>query len=199
MITVTVIYVCAFLMITPFVSLYTQGVTDADYIRPVFGYLLVLSGFVFSIMVPYSSLTLVAGHFKETRKGAWVEAIVNIIVSVILVFHFGLIGVAIGTVVAISIRTIEFVYHANKYILKRSVWPSVKKILISLITTAVLVIVMQVFYNPVPDDYLGWLFNAFVIVAVAMVISTTVYIIICRKEFLMVATQIKSILKHKSK
>ena len=66
------------------------------------------------------SITLAAGHFKETRKGAWLEAFINLTLSIILVFKFGIVGVAIGTLVAMIIRTAEFMYHTSKYILKRS-------------------------------------------------------------------------------
>lgn len=115
----TIAYTCTIILIVPFITVYTFGITDANYIRPVFATLLVLSEFVWAIRLPYSSITLAAGHFKETRKGAWVEAISNIVISLILVWKYGIIGVAIGTLVAMVIRTVEFVYHTNKYILKR--------------------------------------------------------------------------------
>lgn len=194
MIIITTVFVCAFLLITPFVKLYTEGVTDADYIQPVFGYLLVLSGFVFAIMIPYSSLSLAAGHFKETRRGAWVEAITNIVVSVILVIKFGLIGVAIGTAVAMSIRMIEFVYHANKYILKRRIWSSAKKILISVAVTTVITVFLQIFYHPNPGEYLSWIIDAMIIAAITIVIITVAYVAFCRKEISIVVEQIKKIL-----
>lgn len=196
---ITTVFVCAFLLITPFVMIYTNGVTDADYMQPVFGYLLVLSGFVFAIMIPYSSLTLAAGHFKETRKGAWVEAGVNVLVSVVLVVKFGLIGVAIGTVAAMSIRMIEFIYHANKYILKRNIWSSIKKILISVAITTTLSIFIQIFYTPNPDGYLRWIFNALVIAAITITISIIVYVVLCRNEMKTVAAQIKKIMIHNKK
>ena len=117
----TIIFSCAMVLIVPFVSVYTKGITDVDYIRYLFGYLIVISEYIWAIRLPYSSITLAAGHFKETRKGAWIEAFVNIIISIILVKKFGIIGVTIGTIVAMLIRTIEFVYHTNKYILKRNI------------------------------------------------------------------------------
>ena len=194
---ITVVFVCAFLLITPFVMIYTKGVTDADYMQPVFGYLLVLSGFVFSIMIPYCSLSLAAGHFKETKKGAWVEAGVNIVVSVALVIKFGLIGVAIGTAVAMFIRMVEFIYHANKYILKRSAWSSIKKILISVIVTTLLTIFLQIFYSPNPSGYLEWIFNALIIAMITITVTIILYIIFCRDDMKAVTTQIKKIIKRK--
>ena len=199
MIVITIIFACAFILITPFVAIYTEGVTDAEYIQPLFGYLLTLSGLSFVIMIPYCSLTLAAGHFRETRWGAWVEAGTNIIVSVALVVNFGLVGVAIGTVVAMSIRTAEFIYHTNKYILKRNIWCTIKKILISVVTIAVVAVFMQIFYHPNPTGYSEWIFDAFVIAAVAMVLIIAIYSIFCRKDMGIMVVQMKKILKHKKK
>ena len=196
---ITVVFACAFLLITPFVAIYTQGVTDANYIQPLFGYLLTLSGLVFSVMIPYCSLSLTAGHFKETRIGAWVEAGTNILVSVALVIKFGLVGVAIGTVVAMTIRTIEFVYHANKYILKQSAWLSIKKMLISSVVITIVVVLTQIFYTPNPTGYLEWIFIAFVVAAIAMAMSILAYTVFCKREMVIVAKQMKKILRYNRK
>ena len=79
MILATVLFACTLILITPFVQNYTNGVHDADYMRPIFGCILTLSEFMWAIRLPYNSLTLAAGHFKETRKGAWLEVLVNIV------------------------------------------------------------------------------------------------------------------------
>ena len=126
----TIAFSVTFCLIIPFVKYYTRGITDVNYIRPAFAYLMVLAEFICIIRQPYNDLVKVAGHFKQTRIGAWVEAISNIVISLILVWQFGIIGVAIGTLFAMSIRTIEFMYHTSKYILNRSVWYTFRKLLI---------------------------------------------------------------------
>ena len=105
----TIAYTCTLILIVPFIKVYTAGITDANYIRPLFASLLVISEFIWAVRLPYSGLTLAAGHFKQTRKGAWVEAISNIVISLILVWKLGITGVAIGTLVAMAIRTVEFI------------------------------------------------------------------------------------------
>ena len=140
----TVVFICAMILITPFVSIYTKGVSDADYVRPVFGILIVISEFIWAVRLPYSSTTLAAGHFKQTRIGAWVEAITNIVISVILVFNFGIIGVAIGTIIAMFIRTIEFMYHNSKYILKRKVSESFAWLPIIMVEAAVVFLICEI-------------------------------------------------------
>ena len=124
----TIVFIATILLITPFVAVYTKDIADTNYIRYTFGYLIVISEYICMIRMPYITLTHAAGHFKETRGGAWIEAISNIVISIILVNKYGLIGVAIGTIVAMTIRTLEFVYHTNKYILNRSIIESINKI-----------------------------------------------------------------------
>ena len=182
MVLMTIIFTCTLALITPFVTVYTAGVTDADYIRPLFGYLLVASEFIWAIRAPYASLTLAAGHFKETRKGAWVEAIVNIVISVALVWKLGLVGVAIGTTVAMSIRAIEFIYHANKYVLKQSVGESVKKILIAIIAMVVAMTILNFIGLAEPISYVVWAKNAALVLTISGVVTLLLYGIFYGRE-----------------
>lgn len=117
---ITIIFSCTLGLIIPFIQVYTKGITDANYCRPIFAFIIVIAEYMWAIRLPYSSLILSVGHFKETKKGAWIEAISNILISIILVPIYGMNGVAIGTLIAMTIRTIEFMYHCSKYILKRN-------------------------------------------------------------------------------
>lgn len=138
----TIAFGTTFCLIIPFVNFYTKGITDVNYIRPVFAYLMVIAEFMWAIRQPYNDLVKVAGHFKQTQIGAWIESILNIIISFALVWKFGIIGVAIGTLFAMAFRTIEFMYHTSKYILDRSVWYTFKKLLISIILFVVIITIV---------------------------------------------------------
>ena len=90
------------------------------------------------------------------------EAIINIVLSVILVVKYGIIGVAIGTLVAMIIRTMEFVNYSSKNILKRKVSQAYKKITILLIEI-ILTIPLWIYVNKfvVINNYIEWITNAF--------------------------------------
>lgn len=178
----TIVYICTMLLIVPFVRVYTNGITDADYIRPVFGWLLVISEFVWSIRLPYSSITLAAGHFKETRKGAWVETIVNIVISLILVNKFGIVGVAIGTLVAMIIRTVEFVYHTSKYILNRSLLVSLKKITVVFLETVIVIVLMYFIPSINIVSYLTWFLQAIITAIISFIVVIVMNAIIYKEE-----------------
>lgn len=118
------------LIIVPFVQFYTSGIHDANYYQPVFATLLVLAEFVYCIREPYTVLAYAADRFKDIRPHAYVEAILNIVISVALVPWLGLVGVAIGTLVAMLYRTIYQVIYLKKRILYRPFRIFLKKLLI---------------------------------------------------------------------
>ena len=97
------IYTCAFSLILPFISIYTKGITDANYNQPVFGTLLLAAELAYCVRDPYTNVAYAAGHFKQTAKYAYAEASINIALSVILVQIWGLNGVAIGTLISMSL------------------------------------------------------------------------------------------------
>ena len=117
---ILILYIMTGIMIIPFVMIYTKNFSDVNYIVPSFGILITIAYAFLSFRLPYESLIKAAGHYKETQTSSFIEAIINIIISVILVFKFGLIGVAIGTLVAMLYRTLYLVWYLSKNILYRS-------------------------------------------------------------------------------
>jgi len=178
---ITILFASTLCLIIPFIEVYTKGITDVNYIRPLFAIILVISEFIYCIRMPYNSLVLTAGHFKETKNGAWLEAIVNIVISVILVNFYGIVGVAIGTLVAITIRTIEIYNYANKNILKRSKTESIEKILLSFIS----IILIYIIYNQININlditYIGWFIRAITTCVISVIVVTLVNISNIRK------------------
>ena len=193
----TIICTTAMIIITPFVSVYTRGITDANYIRYTFGYLVVISELINAMRDPYITLAYAAGHFKETRNGAWVEAISNILISVLLVMKFGLIGVAIGTIVAMAIRTIEFIYHTNKYVLKRNINKSTAKIIVSIMEVTITIIIVR--FIPLLNNisYTSLIINAIIIFALSTLVVCIFNIIFYKKEYKELIEILKNILKRK--
>ena len=192
----TIIYTSTIVLIVPFIKLYTRGITDVNYVRYAFGCLIVISEYIWAIRLPYSSITLAAGHFKETRNGAWIEASSNIVISIVLVIHYGIIGVAIGTIVAMTIRTIEFVYHTNKYILKRSITDSIKKIGIVVVETILIVLTSKLLLIEA-NSYYTWVLKAMLCGCLAIIIVGLIDLIVYRKNIAEIKDFVKRFCKKK--
>ena len=196
---ITVFYTCTLILILPFIKVYAFGITDANYIRPLFAFLIVMSEFTWALRCPYSSLTLAAGHFKQTQRGAWIEAFLNIIISVALVIKFGLVGVAVGTLVAMIYRTCEYIYYANKNILKRNVQNSIKKILSVGIETAIIICISKLITSNFVNSYVTWIIYALIIFLISIAIVLLFDIIFYRKEIVNFKNILKQVLGKKEK
>ena len=81
--------------------------------------------------------------FKETNKGAWIEAILNVSLSISLVFKYGIVGVAIGTIVSTLYRTLEIMYFSSKYILRISFMRIIKKLLLIILQIVVIYLIVN--------------------------------------------------------
>ena len=174
---ITIIFSSAIIMIIPFVKVYTVNIHDANYINYPFGILIILAQFIIAIRMPYRALIHSGGYFKETKNGAIIESILNIVISVMLVFKLGLVGVAIGSLVATLVRTIEFTYFSNKYILKRKIFLSIKKIIIVVIEIILIIFISK--YIPYINNinYVNFFINLLITILLASIIVLIINII----------------------
>lgn len=194
----TVLFACSIVLIVPFIKIYTHDIHDANYIRPLFGILLVISECIWAIRLPYLTLTYAAGHFKETRNGARLECILNLLISVFLVKKLGLVGVTIGTIIAMTIRTTEFVYHANYKILKLSMLRSLKKICILILIIFLTFVSANKIFILENSSYLNWIMNALLIFLYTSILTLLCNFIFYRKQLSEMVRIVKLILKKKS-
>lgn len=194
-----IFFSCTFALIIPFITLYTKNFNDANYIRPLFCILLVMSELIWAIRLPYLTIVYAAGRFKETRVGAWIECILNIFISVISVKYWGIIGVTIGTIVAMLFRTTEFVFYSNKNILNTNVFSSLKKILLMVCIILFNVICISSFLKFQYSSYFIWFLSALKVFIIYSFISFFIIILFYRNIVMVSIEFIKfSIFKRRS-
>ena len=178
----TVLFTSTEILILPFMRVYTTGITDADYVRPDFAAAMVLAYAVYCVRIPYNSLTFAAGHYKQTRNGAFAEAGINIFVSVLLVRHMGIVGVAVGTLVAMTFRTVQYARYLSKNILHRSMWTFIKRITVSLICAAASMLFVRLIVQIDVVSYFSWAIYAIETVAVTALVTGLINYILSRKD-----------------
>lgn len=197
----TIIFSCTLVLSIPFVTLYTINVKDVNYVRPVFAFIIIISEYISVIKQLYYDVVKAAGHFKETKAGALAECIINLLLSIVLVSKFGLIGVAIGTLCAMTIRTIEIIYHTNCYILCRKNLESFKKLILVVFETIIIIFISKLIPCFENVNYINWMINAIVIFTVSFCITLTINYIFYKKEinnFIMAIKRIINIKKKKN-
>lgn len=178
---VTILFTITGLCIVPFVSIYTRGVTDANYIEPLFGAIMVMAYGSQCLRVPYFRVIKAAGHFKETQNGAYISAGLNIIITVVLVFKLGLVGAALGTLIAMLYHTIYFVWYLRKNILSRPIIYFIKHVLVD-ICVVLISCAGSMFFSFSGESYLLWILYALEIAAIVIVVSILINLITYKRQ-----------------
>ena len=169
---ITFLYNLCILLIIPFVQIYTKGITDANYYRPVFAVIITLAEFIYAIKLPYDLLINSAGHFKQTKKFAYIEAFINVVLSLLLINKLGLIGVAIGTVIAMMFKACSVIYYFSVKVLKRNIKIDLKFLLNVLIQTLIILLMgICISKNSIITNYIDWVILAIKIGVIALIIE----------------------------
>ena len=169
-------------MLLPFVSIYTKGISDANYCQPLFAYLLVAAEAVYIYRLPYHTLVKAAALFKETKLSAIIEALLNIVVSIVLLNFWGLVGVAIGTLVSMLYRTIYYIFFFSKHIIMINPVKSLAKIGLNTLVCIAIVFATQNLIIQVATNVVLWVVCACGIAAVSGVVIVGVNYIFFRSE-----------------
>lgn len=150
-------------MLAPFIEIYTRGVYDTDYNQKLFGILITIAYFIMIIRIPYTTIVNSAGHFKETQIYSIIEVLLNLILSFILVYRFGLVGVAIGTIIAVGYRLIALIMYLKRTILFRSPFKFILNLLGDVLSISVFKCLCFK-WNFACDGYLEWFGRSFIVV-----------------------------------
>lgn len=174
------VFTTAGIVILDFVRLYTAGLTDAQYHQPVFALMILLAEMTYCLRLPYSNMISVAGHFRETQNAALIEAAMNIVISLFAVRRFGLIGISIGTFLAMLYRTAYQVWYLSRNILMRNWMLVVRKLLHFLPVPLLGAAATRVLHTVHPAGYTGWLLEALLVFAVALAATCMVDLLFYR-------------------
>lgn len=153
------------LLIADFVSIYTSGITDVAYRHNQLGMIIVLVQFLYCIQIPQTMLIKAANMFRETQRYYYLEAIIKVASSFVFVVLFGVVGVAMGSVLALVMRNI-YLRHVTKGLMLQKKSLDIMELLLYVLT---IISMFTIMYSSrfLPETYLQWLGKAVVAVTVA--------------------------------
>lgn len=187
---VTFVFTVAAITIIPFIEVYTRGIVDANYIVPLFGVLLVAAYGAECLRVPYFRVIKAAGHFKQTQNGAYISAGLNVVITIGLVFKFGLVGAAIGTLVAMLYHTCYFVWYLKRNILNRSEVYFIKYAVTDLLVASLSFWLTRGLSLSV-NSYILWVVIAIKVSAIVFVVTALVNVIAYRGQIMSMLSLLK--------
>ncbi len=158
--TVVFTFGCTGFLIVPFIQCYTNGITDANYIQPLFAALIVMAHACHCLRLPYNLMIFAAGKYKETQHNYVIATVMNIVISVLCVKQWGLVGVAIGTLVSMLYQTIWMARYNAFNLVRRPMTVFGKQILADLITVSLYAVI------PLPRLLTHVQYSAWILLAV---------------------------------
>lgn len=169
---VCILFGTALILISPFVGVYTRGIHDVNYLRPAFGYLLLITEVVHILRQPYHSIVEASGHYKQTKHIAFTQAILNLGISIILINILGLNGVIIGTLISDIYRGIAYRIYVKKNILHSlTITDIIKRITVSAVTILLIVLISNYLPHRAIDDYWAWVIYAIPVTILSITIT----------------------------
>lgn len=186
----TLIFGCTGVLLVNFIRVYTNGINDADYIQPLFAVLITIANAGHCLRLPYNILILAAGHYKQTQSNYIVAMILNIVISIATVKIWGLVGVSIGTLVAMAYQTVWMARYDSKNII---CWPF-KNFLKQCGVDAITVVIASLATFKIPMlsvSYVSWFLLAIEVFAIWLVISILINIVFYRERVLSMFRRVK--------
>lgn len=118
--TMTSLICVAYLLIIPFIRIYTKGVDDVNYINQTLPIMFCIIQLVSWSKYMAGNLMGLSGNAKKLSYISMVEAVINLTASIILVQKFGIVGVLIATVLAQPLKSIYCNWFSDYQIMKRN-------------------------------------------------------------------------------
>lgn len=185
----TILMSVTYVLLIPFVKLYTNGVTDVNYIYPTLPLLFCMVQLLSWNRFVSGNLFGVAGKIKSVEKISIIEALIKLILSIILIVSHGIVGALIATVVALPIKVIYCNYVADKVILKRPIVKTVSILGVNWLLFAI-VVVINPFLKFNIDSYLSFALYGGIVFVVISIISVLLNAIV-NKDLLKIKTLLK--------
>ena len=191
----TIIFGCCIYLLPSFVLIYTHGVTDTNYYRVLFSTIIIMAEYIYCIRAPYESVIYAAGKFKETSNSAYIEASINIVLSVILVFKFGLEGIAVGTFIGMLYRMIYWIWFINKDIMPYPISNIVKRLSLSIGTIMISCLIVSALDTTGSPTLILWIKNGVLCFAVFCAVTVILNLVFDKEMFLAICK--KAVSKRK--
>lgn len=179
-----------YILIIPFIRLYTNGVTDVDYINQELPLLFCLVQLFSWSRYVTGALTSIAGYANRVSYISLIEAIINITLSIVLVHKYSIVGVLIATVVALPLKVIYLAWLSDKIILHRSYY---RTIVILGVNAALFIgtVILKEYIAVEPITYGQFFVDGIVLILVYLILSVVLNSIANPDIFMFIRKKLK--------
>lgn len=182
-----------FVMIMPFIQLYTHGITDADYNVPLLGFLFTLNALMYSIKTPQGMLVISAGMYHETRWQTLTQGAIMVFGGLILAPLMGMEGVLYASIISNLYRDIDLLFFIPKHLTNLPVRKTFKRICTTFINVCLIMSVYELMYEDDIQTYVQWVYRAISITCISAAVVAVVVFLSDRKALLGLMKRLKNV------
>lgn len=179
---VAVAYSVCYPLFCPFVYLYTSGQSEVDYINPILATFFVLFGILNGLREPGIMMIDAIAQYKETKRGAMIEVLINVTFAFIGTIIWGLSGVLLGLVIAFIFRYIDVSIYINKKVLRQSFLRTFRRGLQSVLIIFAVYMLTHNLIEMVATSWLAWLLSAVILSIISVMIVFVVFGLTDKKQ-----------------
>ena len=178
---ITIVYTVMLTCLLSFVRLYTDGITDVNYIVPTFAILITLKGLLDNFKAPHGMLVYSFGKFKAIRRQTAIQTVLILVTTILFTWWLGLNGAMLALCVANLYMLIELLILSPKELVDMSIAKNVRQIVQMLVIVfGIYGLSLVVGYQP--ENYLQWILYALVVGVVTVIVTVIAFLIFDHQE-----------------
>jgi O-antigen/teichoic acid export membrane protein len=177
----TFLYMCAAYMILPFIRIYTNGITDAQYINQLLSISIIVYGIIYTYRIPYNIIISTNGLFKETWLQPLISAVISLFASIVL-GRINMAFILIGPMIFYLTNAIYQHYVIRKTLPLLKTNRAINHIFVSVIGICIAIIV-SVFVPSSANAIITWIIDAVGSALISILLIAILSLIFDRKTF----------------
>lgn len=123
----------AFVLIEPFIHLYTSDVADINYVYPLIGFLAICNVLLYHLKTPQGLLVIAAGLYHDTRAQTALQAVILLVASTGFGLCWGVPGILAGMCCSNLYRTVDLMFFIPKRVTHTSPFETLRFMVLAIV------------------------------------------------------------------
>lgn len=177
----------------PFVTIYTSGITDVSYVRPLVGTLCMVNVLLYHLKTPQGLLVISAGMYRDTRVQTTVQTLILLVGSSVCGMIWGMSGILVGMCLSNLYRGIDLMFYIPHKVTHTDPQETLKLMCISAVVCA-LISVPYTLLDISCSEWIQWVVSAILLTVWGVILTFSLYHVFARDQLVGLASRVYSFL-----
>ena len=192
----TILFVPVGLLIVPFVRIYTQGITDVEYVDYTLAVLMVLSTYLQLIHIPAGTCIYMSGNFKSAKNIQLIALVVLLVGNLILGKLMGMYGFLLSMMLCNAFLAVCEIVFVHKKILHKAIAQFLLMWMPHVLLTGILIVLGSSLVQFI-NGFVSWIVAACIITMITLAATAGLNMIIFKTYFGQCIKRIKGFVQRK--